>query len=75
MLWQFSQFVIATQTVALAVMFVIGAIDKDIFLIVLFGQGVSIISFSDDFLYAVVQDFIALGMLPEVLCVQWQLFH
>lgn len=71
MLWQFSQFVIATQTVALATMFIIGAIDKDTFLIVLFGQGVSIISFSDNILYAVVQDFRAMSMLPEVL----QLFH
>ncbi|XP_023717057.1 probable C-mannosyltransferase DPY19L1 isoform X2 [Cryptotermes secundus] len=43
MLWQFSQFVIATQTVALAAMFVIGAIDKDIFLIVLFGQGLGVL--------------------------------
>jgi hypothetical protein len=48
MLWQFSQFIIATQTVALSAMFIIGAIDKDTFLIVVVGQGVSIISFSDD---------------------------
>jgi hypothetical protein len=75
MLWQFSQFVIATQTVALAALFIIGAIDKDTFLIVLFGQGVSIISFNDDVLYAVFQEFRAMSMLPEVLCVQWQLFH
>jgi hypothetical protein len=75
MLWQFSQFVIATQTVALSAMFIIGAVDKDTFLLVLVGQGVSIIPFNDDILYALVQDFRATIMLPKVLCVQWQLFH
>jgi hypothetical protein len=47
-LWQFSQFFLATQTVAVAAMFIIGAIDKHTLLIVLFGQIVSISSFSVD---------------------------
>jgi hypothetical protein len=63
MLWQFSQFVIATQTVALAAMFIIGAIDKGTFLIVVFGQGVSIISLSNYILYAFVPDVRAMIML------------
>jgi hypothetical protein len=76
MLWQFSQFVIATQTVALSAMFIVGAVDRDTFLIILFGQGVSITSFNDDIImYALVQDFRPTIMLPNVLCVQWQLFH
>ncbi|XP_021942236.1 probable C-mannosyltransferase DPY19L1 isoform X2 [Zootermopsis nevadensis] len=45
-LWQFSQFVLATQTVALAAMFIIGAIDKHSLLIVLFGQGLGVLQAS-----------------------------
>ena len=41
-MWQFSQFVLTTQTLALAAMFVIGAINKRTLLIILIGQAVSI---------------------------------
>jgi hypothetical protein len=55
-LWQFSQFVIATQTIALTAMFIFGAIDKHTLFIILFGQGVSMGSFSDNILCADIQN-------------------
>ncbi|PSN53497.1 putative C-mannosyltransferase DPY19L1 [Blattella germanica] len=42
-MWQFSQFVLATQTLALMAMFIIGAINKRTLLIILFGLGLGIL--------------------------------
>ncbi|XP_069702869.1 protein C-mannosyl-transferase DPY19L1 isoform X2 [Periplaneta americana] len=42
-LWQFSQFVLVTQIVALAAMFIVGAIDKHTLLVILFGQALGIL--------------------------------
>ncbi|KAJ9600219.1 hypothetical protein L9F63_009479, partial [Diploptera punctata] len=42
-MWQFSQFMLATQTLALAAMFIIGAINKRTLLVILFGQALGIL--------------------------------
>lgn len=42
-MWQFSQFVLATQTLTLAIMFIIGAINKRTLLVILFGQALGIL--------------------------------